>query len=54
MKKLSYEVREFAFREKLTDEELNELILKMNKKSFMYEGINPNNDNYVFVKFNRA
>ena len=54
MKKLEYEVREFCYKEKLTNEELSKLVLKMRKQGYDYEGINPNNDNYSFVKFNRA
>lgn len=52
-KKLFYEVREFATKEPLTNTELDNLIIKMKKLGFDYEGINPNNDNYSFIKFNR-
>lgn len=51
--KLFYEVREIAVRENLTTEELVELIIEMRKEGFDYEGINPNNGNYSFIKFNR-
>ena len=51
--KLLFEVREFWYDKMLANNELSELIEKMNKKGFRYEGINPNNGAYSFIKSNR-
>jgi hypothetical protein len=49
--KLFFEVREIAIRENLTTEELVTLIVEMREQGFDYEGINPNNGHYSFIKF---
>ena len=48
--KLYFEVREFWFKVKPTDEELNLLIDEMWEEGFLYEGINQNNGAYSFMK----
>jgi hypothetical protein len=54
MKKLDYEVRELVFKEKLTNDELSQLIDKMNKKGFDYANYVDERIAYQFIKFNRA
>lgn len=53
MKKLDYEVREFCYKEKLTNDELSKLIDRMNKQGFEFEGFIQERLVYSFVKFCR-
>lgn len=53
--KFIFEVREFYVKDKkLTDKELDLFIKEMWEQGFRYEGINPNNGAYSFIKSNRA
>ena len=54
MKNLSYEIREFSFKIPPTNDELDTLIKKMEKQGYFYEGINPNNGNYAFLKIGKV
>jgi hypothetical protein len=52
--KFIFEVREFYVKDKkLTDKELDLFIKEMWEQGFRYEGINPNNGAYSFIKSNR-
>lgn len=51
LEKMNYEVRKFNFDERLTDEQLDELIATLKQSGFNYEGKMPNTNLYSFSKF---